>query len=263
MDADAAGAMDADGLAEALEYAGQTGERPDGLPDQFWNPDANSVRWDSVVKVIKDQQRAIRSNSTEVPDDYAVELNDEARAMLLGDESEDPLLQMALQWARDTGQSQEGFTRLLQGFEQVAGHIHSNQPTQEQRTETLLQGLAEQYGNANRAKAAVHGLSNFINATLPDENDARAAAVEFAKHPHGFAVLDTFRAAMRDRAVPTQPARGERLAPRGEYQELAQREVRGELSPAEARRKAELREYLDARPVPRSNLTTESTVSLT
>ncbi len=251
----AAAEVDTDALATALEQAASTGERPDGLPDQFWDKDKNGVRWDSVVKVIKDQQRAIRTNAPQVPEEYTVELGEVSTQFLTGGDTpaDDPLVGMVLDWAKATGQTQENVTALLAGFEGVVKGARDNQPTDEENVAALLGSLEAPYGSARGAKAAVLGLSNFINSAIPETdangapNPARQNAVDFAKTPQGFAVLDALRGSMRDRVVPPAPALTNTQTALEEYRALAEEEAAGKLSPAGQRRKQQLNELINSR----------------
>lgn len=248
--------VDVDALAVALEQAGATGERPDALPDQFWDADKKGVRWDSVVKVIKDQQRAIRTNAPQVPEEYAVELGEASTQFLTGGETpaDDPLVGMVLKWAGDTGQTQENVNALLAGFEEMVKGTLANQPTAEETAAVLLGTLQVPYGSLKGAKAAIQGLSSYINAAIPETNaeggpsDVRQNAVAFAKTPQGFAVLDALRGSMRDPVVPTAPALANTQTALEEYRALAKEEAAETLSLAGQRRKKQLNELINSRP---------------
>ena len=232
---------------EAAPFMVRVEGRPEGLPDAYWNDETKEIRVGSLVKSLTDTQTELRNNKPEAPETYAVELDEEATKLLVGDgkAEDDPVLKMAMEWAKEKGISQDAFTDLVQRFGGVAKELNGNQPTQTEKVEQLLATLKPAYGSDERVKAAVNGLSNFINTAIPEENGVREAAVAFAQTPEGFAAMDAIRNQTKDRIVPTTADATPRISPQEEYRDLATKQAAGTITSAELRRKNEVQQVLD------------------
>ena len=90
-------------------------ERPENVPEKFWDSESNSLRTDDVLKSYSELEKRFGS-FTGAPDEYAFNISEDMQGKIdeLGLEvsTDDPLYEAALEMAKETGMNQEGFDRL-------------------------------------------------------------------------------------------------------------------------------------------------------
>lgn len=103
-------------LAGDNNSSGNDGQRPDGVPDKFWDEESKTVKHDDVLKSYTELESKFGS-FTGSPDEFDFNVSEEMTTKLkdLGvelDVKEDPLYQAAVKMAKDTNMNQEGFNQL-------------------------------------------------------------------------------------------------------------------------------------------------------
>ena len=101
-------------VAELANNAPQ--ERPDNVPEKFWDQENKAVRTDDVLKSYSELEKRFGS-FTGAPEEYTFNVSEDMAAKFeeLGLEVNtegDPLYEAALQMAKETGMNQEGFDKL-------------------------------------------------------------------------------------------------------------------------------------------------------
>jgi hypothetical protein len=95
-------------------------DRPENVPEKFWDAENSSVRTDDVLKSYGELEKQFGS-FTGAPDDYGFNVSDDMTVKFeeLGLEIStegDPLYEAAIQMAKDTGMNQEGFDKLAEVY---------------------------------------------------------------------------------------------------------------------------------------------------
>lgn len=90
--------------------------RPDNVPEKFWNTETNSINADAAVKSYTELESKFGS-FTGAPDEYVFNSSEEMTAKLTEagveiNTEDDPLYQAAMDMAKETGMSQDGFDKL-------------------------------------------------------------------------------------------------------------------------------------------------------
>lgn len=89
--------------------------RPDHIPEKFWDTEKNAVNTDNMAKSYGELEKKFGA-FTGSPDEYSFNVSEEmdSKFQEMGMEvnKEDPLLQAAMEMAKDTGMNQEGFDKL-------------------------------------------------------------------------------------------------------------------------------------------------------
>lgn len=103
-------------IASMVNDASAPTDRPDNVPEKFWDTESSAVRTDDVLKSYSELEKRFGS-FTGAPDDYGFNASEEMTAKFeeLGIEintTDDPLYTAALEMAKDTGMNQEGFDKL-------------------------------------------------------------------------------------------------------------------------------------------------------
>jgi len=96
---------------EATTEQGTT-ERPENVPEKFWDAENKSVRTDDVLKSYTELEGRFGS-FTGAPDDYAVGVSEELKEAGVEINSDDPMVEEAIKFAKDAGMNQEGFGKLI------------------------------------------------------------------------------------------------------------------------------------------------------
>ena len=106
-----------DNSAAVAEMVGSAPtERPDNVPEKFWDAETNAIRTDDVLKSYGELEKRFGS-FTGAPEEYGFNVNENMAAKFeeLGLEIStegDPLYEAALEMAKETGMNQEGFDKL-------------------------------------------------------------------------------------------------------------------------------------------------------
>lgn len=114
---------------EASEAAAKAGQRPDYLPEQFWDPAAKAPRTDSLVKAWKDtatELKALKGAKGAPPDkaeDYAFERPKDLPAHLLQDPANDADLKVIREAAHAAKLTQAQFEALASSYFTKAAEI--------------------------------------------------------------------------------------------------------------------------------------------
>lgn len=114
---------------EASEAAAKAGQRPDYLPEQFWDPAAKAPRTDSLVKAWKDtatELKALKGAKGAPPakaEDYAFERPKDLPAHLLQDPANDADLKVIREAAHAAKLTQAQFEALASSYFAKAAEI--------------------------------------------------------------------------------------------------------------------------------------------
>lgn len=98
-------------------------QRPEDIPEKFWDPEKGEVRVEAMNKAYKDLEAKL-SNKGKAPDEYKLELDDEAKK-IFGEEAadKDPLISWFKEYAKENNFTQEMFDSAFQGFAAKAAEV--------------------------------------------------------------------------------------------------------------------------------------------
>ena len=90
-------------------------ERPDEVPEKFWDAEKGELRRDSLLKSYKELEAKV--GDKKAPDEYKIDLNEDLKKLFHEETAEkDPLLNWFKGYAKDNNFSQEMFNGALEGF---------------------------------------------------------------------------------------------------------------------------------------------------
>lgn len=217
-------------VSENTETTVTTGERPDNVPDKFWDDESKAVRHEDVLKSYNELQTRFGS-FTGSPEDFKFNASQEMTEKLAEygielDVNEDPLYKAAVDMAKETNMNQEGFDKLANLFimtqlgevEAQKEHIATQMAELGERAETRVANI-EVWGQKNlspelydslqgnlQSAAMVPVLEHLISqtrnapvsdsslTTAPSISEADITAMQFAKDEHGNRKISTDRA---------------------------------------------------------------------
>jgi len=97
-------------------------ERPDDVPEKFWDAKKGEFRQDAILKSYKDLEAKV--GEKKAPDEYKIELNEDLQKIFHEETAEkDPLLLWFKGYAKENNFSQEMFNGALEGFAESAGEF--------------------------------------------------------------------------------------------------------------------------------------------
>jgi hypothetical protein len=160
-----------------------TAERPDGIPDSYWDAEAKALKVDPValakdlkerdeLKTFKAAEDVKALSRPQKPDDYKIELPPDFKppaGVEFKFDMADPLLAQARAEAHAQGMSQAGFSKMLGLY--AAAKVGEEAQIEAART-------AEQAKLGANAGARVDAVLNFLKGAdpTPDKRDAAALA---------------------------------------------------------------------------------------
>lgn len=91
-------------------------ERPEYIKEKFWDPEKGEIRGEALSKAYDDLEKKL-GNNNKAPDEYKVDLDDDAKKIFHEEDAEkDPLLNWFKDYAKENNFSQEMFNEALNGF---------------------------------------------------------------------------------------------------------------------------------------------------
>jgi len=131
-DAGAGGQSAADAVA-AMNKGGEGGEgggdRPENVPEKFWNAEKGEIRTDDVLKSYTELHSKFGA-FTGAPEEYTAELTEELKEQGVELIDDDPVLGKAKEFAKEMNMNQDGFNKMIQMYamsqlaESKAGEDH-------------------------------------------------------------------------------------------------------------------------------------------
>jgi hypothetical protein len=115
------GEGDKDPDPDADKDKGKKAERPEHIPEKFWDPEKGEIRHEAMAKAYQDLEKKL-GNNKKAPDDYKIELDDDLKKLFQADKVEsDPMLKWFKDYAKSNNFTQEMFNDALKGFGKTAG----------------------------------------------------------------------------------------------------------------------------------------------
>ncbi|MCG8345155.1 MAG: hypothetical protein MI685_08370 [Chlorobiales bacterium] len=101
---------------ETQEKSDKKADRPDYLHEKFWDKNEGKPRIEAMAKAYADLEKKL-GGSKKAPNEYKIELSDEAKKMFNEDAvSDDPMLNWFKGFAKENNFSQEQFNSAIEGF---------------------------------------------------------------------------------------------------------------------------------------------------
>lgn len=152
----------ADTVAEMAggETTTTTTERPEHVPEKFWDAEKGEARVEDVFKSYSELEKRFGSFTGAPEDDYVVGISDELKEKGVEINAEDPVLQEAMKIGKEMGLSQEGFNKFIeiQAMGELARH------TAEQ--EAITTDIASLGDDADRR---LNNLGQWASKNLPED----------------------------------------------------------------------------------------------
>lgn len=133
--------------------------RPENCPEKFWDDEGKAVRHDDVLKSYNELSGKFGS-FTGAPDEYVAGLSDELKEKGVELVEGDPMMDAAMEFAKDSNMSQEGFSKLINMYGEL------------KLAENIAQGEAMQADIASlgdNADRRLNNLTQWASSNLPTE----------------------------------------------------------------------------------------------
>ena len=217
-----------DNSAAVAEMVGNAPtERPENVPEKFWDAETNAIRTDDVLKSYGELEKRFGS-FTGAPEEYGFNVSEDMTAKFeeLGLEIStegDPLYEAALEMAKETGMNQEGFDRLanlylmtqLGDIEAAKANTAQEMANLGEKAEVrinnlrawgennlspeLYQAFTDTVTNAQSVQVFEHLIAQTRNAPVSDVSATQAPSIsakevndmQFAKDEHGNRRINT------------------------------------------------------------------------
>jgi hypothetical protein len=191
-------------------------ERPETVPEKFWDTEKGEVRVDDALKSYSELEKRFGS-FTGAPEEYAVGLSEELTEQGVSINKDDPMMESALEFAKNSNMSQEGFNNMIELYavnqlamakaeqEAMQADIASLGDNADRRINSLDQwanknmpaDLAEGFKDMAVSSQAIKAMEQMVSMTRAapvQANDASASPsitreevsqMQFAKDEHG------------------------------------------------------------------------------
>ena len=168
------------------------------IPENFWDPETQSVRLGSLLKSHGDL-RARLGQRQKPPETYEIRLPEDLKAAISAN-PDDPLAQSAIDWARKHELSQEAFDELAEAF--FRNEARSFDPDSYHQAQMLA--LEEALGSdAEKTRKEVgQWFGALMGQDFKANPDLRMAAEEMAGDAMGVLLLKTLRDRLSEHGVP-------------------------------------------------------------
>lgn len=134
-------------------------QRPDNVPEKFWDAEAGSVRTDDVLKSYTALEGRFGS-FTGAEKEYAAAFSDELVEAGISLDSEDPMIEPAIEFAKEMEMNQEGFSKMVNLYGMVELAKHNAQK------EADAADIASLGDNAERR---INNMSQWANKNMPGD----------------------------------------------------------------------------------------------
>lgn len=136
-----------------------TGERPENIPEKFWDADKKELRTDDVLKSYSELEKRFGA-FTGAPDEYAVGVSEELKEQGVELDSDDPMMEEAQKFAKEAGMSQEGFNGMINLY--AVNQLAMAKAEQE----AMTADIASLGDNADRR---LNNMNQWASKNLPDD----------------------------------------------------------------------------------------------
>ena len=156
------------GEGSAAIESTETVDRPEHIPEKFWDSETKSVRTDDVLKSYSELEKRFGS-FTGAPEEYQVFVNDDLKEKGFEIEEGDLMLEKAMEFAKERGMNQDGFNEMvnLYGMVELA-KLDAQDEFKAQEIKALgnnaqsrLDNLVS-WGQANLSDELYHGFEEMI-----------------------------------------------------------------------------------------------------
>ena len=139
---------------------GEATQRPENVPEKFWDAEKGETRVDDVLKSYGELEGRFGSFTGAPEGDYAVELSDELKEQGVELNADDPVLQEAMKLGKEMGLNQEGFSKFveIQAMAAVANKTAED--------DAMAADIASLGDNADRR---LNNLNQWASKNLPTE----------------------------------------------------------------------------------------------
>lgn len=153
----ASGAADsAEGVVASMAAENQEVQRPEDVPEKFWDAEKKEVKNDAVLTSYLELEKQFGS-FTGAPDEYIAALSDELKEQGVELADEDPMIETAKEFAKEVGMNQDGFSKLMNLY----GMVELAKKTADQ--EAIAADIASLGDNADRR---LNNLTQWANKNL-------------------------------------------------------------------------------------------------
>ena len=138
---------------------GDLTERPENVPEKFWDSENSVVKHDDVLKSYTELEGRFGS-FTGAPDEYAVGISDELKEAGVDLDSDDPMVEEAIKFAKESGMNQDGFNNMVNLYATMELAKHKAE------SDAMTEDIASLGDNADRR---LNNLSQWASKNLPDD----------------------------------------------------------------------------------------------
>ena len=140
---------------EATEAA----ERPENVPEKFWDAESSTVKHDDVLKSYSELESRFGSY-TGAPDEYSVGVSDELKEAGVSIDADDPMVEEAIKFAKEAGMNQDGFNGMV--------NLYATMELAKSKAESdaMAEDIASLGDNADRR---LNNLSQWASKNLPED----------------------------------------------------------------------------------------------
>lgn len=178
---------------ESSEVKADIAERPEYIPEKFWDTKTGKLREEETFKSYSELQKAFSQSKHKVPESYDTEI-----LTSKGFDLEDPMVKTYLGWAKENGVNQKGFEDLAGQIIGLSGQTKENFEFEEKAELEKLGNNAEAIIRSNKQWA--NGL--LAKGQLTEEERSEIDVLGFTAS--GQRAIQKLRAMMGDtRQIPT------------------------------------------------------------
>lgn len=147
------------GGEQTTETTTEVTERPENVPEKFWDAETNTVKHDDVLKSYTELEGRFGS-FTGAPDEYAVGISEELKEQGVELDADDPMVEEAVKFAKEADMSQDGFNNMINLY---ATMELAKQTAQAEADQADIASLGD---NADRR---LNNLSQWASKNLPGD----------------------------------------------------------------------------------------------
>ena len=144
---------------QTTETTTEVTERPENVPEKFWDAESNTVKHDDVLKSYTELEGKFGA-FTGAPEEYAVGISEELKEQGVELDADDPMVETAIEFAKEVGMNQEGFSKMLDLYATM------ELAKQTAETEATNADIASLGDNADRR---LNNLSQWATKNLPED----------------------------------------------------------------------------------------------
>ena len=167
-------------------------EKPDFVPEKFWDKDKGEIREEATFKSLSELEKAFSQGKHKAPEEYEIESLKEK-----GYDADNPVVAKYIGWAKDNGISQKAFEDLAQSIIEMGGEQQQTIEYEEKVEKEKLGKNADEIIKSNKLWA-----NSLLNKGLLNEEEREELSV-LAYTANGQKVIQKIRSWMGEtRPIP-------------------------------------------------------------